>query len=64
MRVGEQEGMQTFDGDIERLIREGIIDMDTGLALCRKPGESSAWIMSDLKLEAARRIPPLETSGK
>ncbi|MCU1302549.1 MAG: twitching motility protein [Candidatus Sulfotelmatobacter sp.] len=32
MRVGDQEGMQHFDGNIERLIREGVIDLDTGLA--------------------------------
>ena len=32
MRVGEQEGMQTFDGDIERRSVKGTIDMDTGLA--------------------------------
>ena len=32
MRVGDQEGMQHFDGEIEKLIREGIIDLETGLA--------------------------------
>jgi twitching motility protein PilT len=32
MRVGGQEGMQHFDGEIERLIREGIIELETGLA--------------------------------
>jgi twitching motility protein PilT len=64
MRVGEQEGMQTFDGDIERLIREGIIDMDTGLAYATNPGNLQLD-MSDLKLEAeAEADPLLETSGK
>jgi len=38
MRVGEQEGMQHFDGDIERLIRNGTIDRDTGLAYATNPG--------------------------
>lgn len=37
MRVGDQEGMQHFDGSIEKLIREGIIDMDTGLAYASNP---------------------------
>ncbi len=32
MRVGGQEGMQHFDGEIERLIREGIVELETGLA--------------------------------
>jgi twitching motility protein PilT len=32
MRDGDQDGMQHFDGEIERLIREGIIDIETGLA--------------------------------
>jgi len=64
MRVGEQEGMQTFDGDIERLIRDGTIDMDTGLAYATNPGNLQLDI-SDLKLEAeAEADPLLETSGK
>jgi twitching motility protein PilT len=61
MRVGEQEGMQTFDGDIERLIREGILDMDTGLAYATNPGNLQLD-MSDLKLEA-EADPLLETSA-
>jgi twitching motility protein PilT len=32
MRDGDQDGMQYFDGEIERLIREGVIDIETGLA--------------------------------
>jgi twitching motility protein PilT len=32
MRVGGEDGMQHFDGEIERMIRAGIIDMETGLA--------------------------------
>jgi twitching motility protein PilT len=38
MRVGDQDGMQHFDGEIERLIREGTIDMDTGLAYATNAG--------------------------
>jgi twitching motility protein PilT len=61
MRVGEQEGMQSFDGDIERLIREGILDMETGLAYATNPGNLQL-AMSDLKLEA-EADPLLEPSG-
>jgi twitching motility protein PilT len=32
MRDGELEGMQVFDGEIERLIRSGVITMNEGLA--------------------------------
>jgi twitching motility protein PilT len=61
MRVGEEEGMQTFDGDIERLIREGTLDMETGLAYATNPGNLRLDI-SDLKLEA-EADPMLETSA-
>src|SRR5882757_6181051 len=37
MRVGDQEGMQHFDGNIEKLIREGVLDLDTGLAYATNP---------------------------
>ena len=58
MRVGEQDGMQHFDGNIERLIREGIIEMDTGLAYATNPGNLQLE-MSDLKLEAEVEADPL-----
>ena len=51
MRVGGQEGMQTFDGDIERLIRNGTLDMETGLAYATNPGNLQLD-MSDLRLDA------------
>jgi twitching motility protein PilT len=65
MRVGGQEGMQHFDGDIERLIREGVIDMDTGLAYATNPGNLQLD-MSDLKLDAEKVAadPLLETDEK
>src|SRR6202043_1175933 len=63
MRVGEQDGMQHFDGNIERLIREGAIEMDTGLAYATNPGNLQLE-MSDLKLEAeAEADPLLETTA-
>src|ERR1700723_231929 len=60
MRVGDQEGMQHFDGEIEKLIREGIIDLETGLAYATNP--------SNLQLELAALASPqadslLETSA-
>ncbi len=32
MKVGTEDGMQHFDGEIEKLIREGVISMETGLS--------------------------------
>ena len=60
MRVGDQEGMLHFDGEIEKLIREGIIDVETGLAY--------ATNSSNLQLELADLASPqadslLETSA-
>jgi twitching motility protein PilT len=51
MRVGEQEGMQHFDGDIERLIRNGTIDLDTGMAYATNPGNLQLDL-SDLASDA------------
>ena len=38
MRDGELEGMQDFDGEIEKLIRSGVIDMATGLSYATNAG--------------------------
>ena len=38
MRDGALEGMQHFDAEIERLIREGVIDLWTGLTYATNPG--------------------------
>ena len=52
MRVGSTEGMQHFDGEIERLIRDGTIDFETGMAYATNPG--------NLRLELADYAPPAE----
>jgi twitching motility protein PilT len=38
MRDGSQEGMQHFDAEIERLIREGLIDLETGMSYATNAG--------------------------
>jgi twitching motility protein PilT len=38
MRDGTTEGMQYFDGEIERMIRAGTIDMETGLSYATNAG--------------------------
>jgi twitching motility protein PilT len=52
MRVGGQDGMQHFDGEIERLIREGVLDFDTGLAYATNPGNLQLEL-ADLAQEPA-----------
>jgi len=38
MRDGDTEGMQHFDGEIEKLVRAGVVDLETGLAYATNPG--------------------------
>ncbi len=38
MRDGDTEGMQHFDGEIEKLIRADLIDYDTAIAYATNPG--------------------------
>jgi twitching motility protein PilT len=59
MRVGGQDGMQHFDGDIERLIREGVVDLDTGLAYATNPGNLQLELAD---LTGPQTDPLLETS--
>ena len=58
MRDGSNEGMQYFDGEIEKLIRSGAIDMDTGLAASTNPG-NLRLLLADL-LEPQSQIPSFE----
>jgi twitching motility protein PilT len=47
MRDGDTEGMQHFDGEIEKLIRAGLIDYDTAMAYATNPG-NLRLLLSDL----------------
>jgi twitching motility protein PilT len=38
MKDGETEGMQHFDGEIEKLVRAGVVDLSTGIAYATNPG--------------------------
>ena len=37
MRDGSQDGMQHFDGEIERLIRDGTIALEVGMSYATNP---------------------------
>ena len=49
MRVGDNEGMQHFDREIEKMIRSGDVSMEVGLAYATNPG--------NLRLELADFAP-------
>jgi twitching motility protein PilT len=38
MRDGSDDGMQYFDSEIEKLIRSGVVDLETGFAFATNPG--------------------------
>ena len=38
MRDGSNEGMQHFDGELDKLVRDGVIDFETGLAFSTNAG--------------------------
>ena len=59
MRVGGQDGMLHFDGEIERLIREGVLDLDTGLAYATNPGNLQLELAD---LTSPQSDPLLETT--
>ncbi|HTP67626.1 MAG TPA: PilT/PilU family type 4a pilus ATPase [Dongiaceae bacterium] len=52
MRDGSHDGMQHFDGEIEKLIRTGVIDFETGMTYATNPG--------NLRLEMADYIEEAE----
>jgi twitching motility protein PilT len=61
MRDGSNEGMQYFDGEIEKLIRSGVIDLETGLAASTNPG-NLRLLLADL-LEPQSGIPSFEVEN-
>jgi twitching motility protein PilT len=54
MRDGDTEGMQHFDGEIEKLIRADMIDYEAAMAYATNPG-NLRLLLSDLGLD----LPPI-----
>ena len=64
MRDGDTEGMQHFDGVIEKFIREGVVDFETGMAFSTNPGNlrlELADFIDNPRGAAARRRPRRQT---
>src|SRR5438876_1098338 len=55
MRDADTEGMQHFDGEIDKLVRDGTIDFETGMAYATNPGNLRLQ-MSDFLEETAADV--------
>ena len=55
MRDGDTEGMQHFDGEIEKMVRSGLVDVETALAYATNPG--------NLRLQLADAVEAPQTDG-
>jgi twitching motility protein PilT len=52
MRDGANEGMQHFDGELERLVREGVIELEMAFAYASNPGNFRLQMMDYMAAEA------------
>ena len=61
MRDGSTEGMQHFDGEIEKFIRQGLVDFETGLTFATNAGnlrlELADFLDNPRNRSAARKNP-------
>jgi twitching motility protein PilT len=55
MRDGSNDGMQHFDAEIERLIRSGVIDYETGLTYATNAGNLRLELADFAEAEAEKR---------
>jgi len=62
MRDGTTEGMQHFDGEIEKLIRAGIVEFDTGLSYSTNTGNLRLE-MADFLEERQNNAPAQKSSA-
>jgi twitching motility protein PilT len=63
MRDGSTEGMQHFDGEIEKLIREGVVDFETGISYSSNAGNLRLE-MADYSEEQRNKITSSKASDK
>src|SRR5438309_1059502 len=58
MDDGGQEGMQHFDGEIEKLIRAGTVDLETGLSYASNPGNLRLALADFVEEQSAAKVRP------
>ena len=60
MRDGDTDGMQHFDGELEKLLRAGTIDFDTALAYSTNPGNFRLEVADFLEAGGDGKREPVE----
>ncbi len=60
MRDGDTDGMQHFDGELEKLLRAGTIDYDTALAYSTNPGNFRLEVADFLEAGGNGKREPVE----
>jgi twitching motility protein PilT len=63
MRDGDTEGMQYFDGEIDKLIRSGVVDFETGLAFSSNAGNLRLELADFTELPVAGASPIVTTES-
>jgi len=58
MRDGDTEGMQHFDGELDKLIRAGVVDFDTALGFATNAGNLRLEMADFLENQANRKAKP------
>jgi twitching motility protein PilT len=58
MRDGSNDGMQHFDGEIQKLIRSGVIDIETGLAFATNSGNLRLELSDLMEKSGSKRDAP------
>jgi twitching motility protein PilT len=64
MRDGDTEGMQHFDGEIEKFIRSGVVDFDTGFGYATNPGNLRLELADFIEKANSPSEPEAEPSVK
>jgi twitching motility protein PilT len=66
MRDGANEGMQHFDGELERMVREGTIELESAFAYSSNPGNFRLQMMDFMQAQtdAAKAEQPAEVTTK
>ena len=64
MRDGSTEGMQCFDGELERLVRTGMIDLQMALAYASNAGNLRLQLADFAEAPVPpRAVPPEESNA-
>jgi twitching motility protein PilT len=56
MRDGDTDGMQHFDGELEKLLRAGTIDYDTAIAYATNPGNFRLEVADYLEANSGAEV--------